>query len=443
MRSSLKRALLIFLRYPEPGKVKTRLAASIGDVEAAGVYGKLVLRTLSIARKLKQSSPDVCIFICFDPLGREREIRQSYPGPWEFIHQSGNDLGTRMENAFHYAMHNSFGNVVLIGTDISDLAVEDLDEAFQALNQGASVLGPAADGGFYLIGLSVPCSQAFKQAKWGTSDVFRRTQSLLTNSGLSVKKLKKRRDVDRAEDLVYMDIHSDFEHMGPAGDSISVIIPTLRDPLSFESLITIVEKDLRPDDEIVVVYGGHLSIGNNCPLGRRARLIHSPIGRGNQLNAGAAAAKKDLFFFLHDDSLPPPYFASSVRFLAKEPQVSLGCFELAFSPSTKLLELIARWANLRSRILGLPYGDQGLFCRRVIFEMVGGFRNEYLMEDVELVRGCRRLGKLMIAPLPIYTSSREYINNGILRTSLKHHFTMLMYQLGVDERRLFSFYYKR
>jgi hypothetical protein len=122
--------------------------------------------------------------------------------------------------------------------------------------------------------------------------------------------------------------------------------------------------------------------------------------------------------------------------------MSLGCFGLRFTPSTPLLEIIAAGANLRTRYLRLPFGDQGIFCRREVFEKVGGFRNKHLMEDVEFVRECRSWGKLMILPDPVYTSPKRYLERGVVRAFIENQLLMLLYRLGASDASLYSLYYR-
>ena len=132
--------------------------------------------------------------------------------------------------------------------------------------------------------------------------------------------------------------------------------------------------DLNPDTYLCGTVSQHES-EIICP---RILSVFAPRGRVLQLNQGAAAAQGNLLFFLHDDSQPPPNFADCIREGPGEDASNarpLGCFQLAFSPSNPLLDGIARWANLRTRVFGLPYGDQGLFCRREIYEKAGGFKN--------------------------------------------------------------------
>ncbi len=154
-------------------------------------------------------------------------------------------------------------------------------------------------------------------------------------------------------------------------------------------------------------------------------------------------ATGDLFFFLHDDTFPPAGFPYLIRKACAQADVALGCFRLAFRPDNRLVDLIARWANVRTAVFKLPYGDQGLFCRRDVFEGAGGFRLNYIMEDVDLVKRCRKLGKLAMVPSSVHTSPERYLRKGTLMASLQNHAIMLLFSLGVDERVLYDIYYHR
>jgi uncharacterized protein len=435
-----KRALIIFLRCPEPGCVKSRLATAIGPGPAARVYEKLLRRTLGIAGDFKHQRPLVDLFLFFTPLEKKSEIEEAYPGPWSFHCQQGTHLGQRMEEAFHEVMHQGYSQVLLVGTDLADLEPSDFNDAFQALNEGYSALGPAADGGFYLIGLDRPCPSVFQSEVWSTNGIFARTEHVLLHAGLRAKPLQKRRDIDTPEDLHILEEKSEFR------TTLSVVIPTLSSIDQLEPFLQLVQKQIWPDDEIIVAQteGGEPQASPHEPrqIAPRIFVVAAPRGRGLQLNRGATRARGDLLFFLHDDSVPPPNFAYSVRKIAAESELSLGCFRLAFSPSTRSLEWIAKWANWRTRVFRLPYGDQGFFCRRELYDNVGGFKRPYLMEDVDFVLHCRRRGRILVLPDSINTSPRRYLRSGVLRASLTNHLTMLLYHLGLSDRRLYSFYYR-
>jgi uncharacterized protein len=427
---------MVFLRYPEPGKVKSRLAADIGQQQATDLYARLVRRSLGIAGDLKRARGDLEVLLFFHPPEREKAVQQSYPGPWQFVPQTGCDLGERMAHAFCYAQCRGWQHAVLIGTDIADLRISDLDEAFQALEEGQAVLGPAADGGYYLIGLNRPCGAVFQSQAWGSESVFERTRATLGTRGFSVKILKQRTDVDRQEDLSHPGLRDLVRHR------VSVVIPTLQPVDDLQPLLTALETQLWPEDEIILVQGReHSQDGRSVPP-PRVRMLRSPQGRGLQLNCGARAARGDLLWFLHSDCLPPVNFGYHIRKLTNAPQMALGCFQLAFHPTSAALNLIAWWAGMRTRYFGLPYGDQGLFCRRETFEKVSGFRQPLLMEDVDLVRSLRRLGRILVIPDPIATSPDRYVKGGIIKNSLRNHLLLLLYRLGVDDRTLYSLYYR-
>jgi uncharacterized protein len=451
-----KKALLVFMRYPEPGRVKSRLASAIGSGPAAQIYDKLLRRTLGVAVDFKWRRAAIDIFVFFTPAEKYVEIRETYPGPWTFLCQQGQHLGERMEEAVRKVLHRGYSQVVLAGTDLADLEFSDFDEAFQAMDDGYSALGPAADGGFYIIGVNRPCPLVFQSDVWSTGEIFARTERLLEQTGTRVKRLRERRDIDNPEDLETLDESPEF------CTNLSVIIPTLNSIERLKPLLQKLERQLWPDDEIIVVQaeGGAppaepcetIQVAPRTPgvcprtgllpfFSDNVLAVASPRGRGLQLNRGAGAAKGGLLFFLHDDSIPPPNFACSVRKLCRLPEVALGCFRLTFSPSTPALDWIARWANRRTQSFGLPYGDQGLFCRREVYDNVGGFKQQYLMEDVDFVRNCRPRGRILMLPDSISTSPERYLRQGILRASLRNHITMLLYHLGVSDRRLYAYYY--
>jgi uncharacterized protein len=434
------KALILFMRYPEPGCVKSRLAAAVGPEEAARIYEKLIRRTLGVAADFKRERPEVDLFIFFTPPDKMLRIEGAYPGPWSLNCQQGLHLGERMDAAIRQVLACGYSDVLLVGTDLANLEPVDLTEAYQAVEKGYAALGPAADGGFYLIGLNRPCPAVFQLKSWGTGEIFARTEQLLLNSGFMVKRLKERRDIDCPEDLPFIQSKPWFTA------SLSIIIPTLGSSDRLGPFLQNLQQQIWPDDEIILVEAetsdqqrGHVEPKQ---VAQQIFSVHAPRGRGLQLNRGVATAKGSLLFFLHDDSKPPPNFAYSIRKVCEAPSMSLGCFQLAFSPSNPLLNGIAKWANFRTRTLGLPYGDQGLFCRHDGFEKAGGFRKPYLMEDVDFVSHCRRLGQLVVLSDSMVTSPEGYIRLGILRASLRNHLTMLLYHLGVDDRKLYRFYYR-
>ncbi len=285
------------MRYPEPGCVKSRLAAAIGPGPAARVYEKLVRRTLGVSADFKRKSPLVEIFLFLTPPERQIEIQDRYPGPWGFFCQQGAHLGERMGEAIRQVMARGFSRVLLVGTDLADLQPADFDEAFQALDEGCSALGPAADGGFYLIGVDRPCPSVFQSDVWGTGDIFARTEHLLVRAGLRVKRLRERRDIDSPEDLEILKESPEFR------TNLSVVIPTLGSIEQLEPLLQKLQKQIWPDDEIIVVQaeGGEQPAGPhgsdpNCPA-HSCRCL--PSGEGPAAEPGSRCSQRGTAF------LPP------------------------------------------------------------------------------------------------------------------------------------------
>jgi hypothetical protein len=428
-------ALLIFLRYPEPGWVKKRLSESIGPERAAEVYEKLIRRTLGIVWDFKRMDSTVQAFIFHTPEDSVEKLRRKFRGPWEFYSQQGEHLGERMRNALRFAFSMGARKAVLIGTDLADIETMDLEGAFQNAEKDTVVLGPAADGGFYLIGTGRPIGAALDFNAWGTGDVFSRTANELKSSGFHVHLATMRKDVDRGSDFDRVSADPMFS------GSISIIIPTLSDLRTLSPFLEYLKDSMWPGDEIVVVQGGAFAKTSVRRISPSLTFVFSPKGRGVQQNTGAMIAKGTIVFFLHDDTVPPPDFGYLIRRAGMNLKAELGCFKLAFTPSNRALRLISGWANLRTLLFKLPYGDQGLFCKREVFERVGGFGRRYLMEDIELARKLKKAGQIAIVPVEAYSSADRYLNKGILKASLQNHLLALLNALGRDERDLYRRYY--
>jgi rSAM/selenodomain-associated transferase 2/rSAM/selenodomain-associated transferase 1 len=429
------------MKYPEKGKVKTRLARGIGQEKALCLYQKLVRRTLGIASDFNMVHNDVYPFLFYYPSEKNAEIRKAYPGPWAFVSQADGHLGDKMGAAFDHVFQKGYGQAVLIGSDIADLLGIDIEEAFEALDEHQAVVGPAQDGGFYLIGLKAPCAKVFNFPSWSNPSVYERTIHCLQDSGLRFKAISKRRDIDQEEDMVHVKDQPIFH------DQISIIIPLLGRMARLAPLIEWLEAQLWPGDEIIIVKDRPACHTYETPgsgtvtITSHTRLIFATRGRGSQLNCGSRVAQGNLLWFLHADTVPPPNFGYHIRKLSLAPECALGCFKISLGKRHVLLRLISIWANFRTKYFKLPYGDQGLFCSRHILEKVGGFRKKFLMEDVDLVKACKKMGKLLIIQQELYSSPERYLRKGILRASCQNQLLMLLYFLGVSDRRLYRFYY--
>lgn len=192
-----RHALIVFARAPAIGKVKTRLAAEIGEEAAARVYARLLARSLWLARQW--SGP--LYVACADRASFNYFMQLLPAGQWRLFEQSGRDLGERMANAFVHVLAQSPG-ALLMGSDIVDATLADLHEASVWLDDGVDVvLGPVADGGYWLLGLREPRPALFSKLPWSTPDVAAITRARCSTLRLRREELPVRHDVDDAASL--------------------------------------------------------------------------------------------------------------------------------------------------------------------------------------------------------------------------------------------------
>jgi rSAM/selenodomain-associated transferase 2 len=171
-----------------------------------------------------------------------------------------------------------------------------------------------------------------------------------------------------------------------------------------------------------------------------ARLITAVPGRASQMNAGAAVADGHILLFLHADTRLPPDFDVHVRRILSRPSVSGGAFRLRIDGATGVLRLIEEAANLRARVLQIPYGDQTIFLTAELFNRVGRFPQTPILEDVDLVQRLRHKGRIAIAPSAVTTSARRWKNLGVWRTTLINQLVMAGHYLGIPRHRLARMY---
>lgn len=187
-----KKAVIIFTRNPELGTCKTRLAKTVGDESALNIYNYLLNHT---AKGASQVSADRYVFyseeIMTDDIWDEKYFRKKL--------QFGHDLGAKMEHAFFELFQLGYEKVVIIGSDLLDLNAEHIETAFEYLNNNEVVMGPATDGGYYLLGLKTLYTDIFKNKEWGTDTV--RAKTLNDLKEMKVGLLEELNDIDTFEDM--------------------------------------------------------------------------------------------------------------------------------------------------------------------------------------------------------------------------------------------------
>jgi len=219
----------------------------------------------------------------------------------------------------------------------------------------------------------------------------------------------------------------------------SVVIPTLEAAERLGPCVAALGEGLMAGlvRELVITAGGSSGAGAEVAqvaeaLG--ARLVEAPRGRGAQLAAGARAAEGEWLLFLHADTVLAPGWAEAVRAHIGARPGQAGYFTLSFDRAGLMPRLVAGWANLRSRLFRLPYGDQGLLVSRALYREAGGYPDIPLMEDVALAR---RLGRRLVRLDGVaVTSARRYAAEGWLRRGVRNLSTLALYLMGVAPERL-------
>ena len=187
-----KKALIVFTRNPELGKCKTRLAATIGDQSALDVYRFLLDHTVKITSSLKAD-----VYVYYSEKIKEIDIWDT--SIFRKKQQQGHDLGAKMQEAFTEVFKMGYQKAIIIGSDMYDITTQDLEDAFLTLEDNNFVIGPAQDGGYYLLGMKHLKPPLFKNKKWGTNTVLGDTLKDLELENLAI--LAEKNDVDYYEDI--------------------------------------------------------------------------------------------------------------------------------------------------------------------------------------------------------------------------------------------------
>lgn len=194
-----RRAILVFARAPQPGRVKTRLAAAVGDRAALRIYTRLAKHTLAEVRAF--AAEDVAIRVHYAPADAGEAVRVWLGDGPVYLPQADGDLGMRMKDAFARAFAEGAEQVVIVGSDLPAVSASLLRRAFELLDAHPAVIGPARDGGYYLLGLRRMVDGIFDGIEWSTPHVLRTTLERFSAAGVEPAALEELADVDTVDDL--------------------------------------------------------------------------------------------------------------------------------------------------------------------------------------------------------------------------------------------------
>ena len=224
----------------------------------------------------------------------------------------------------------------------------------------------------------------------------------------------------------------------PVHNTISIIIPTFNEAANIENAIASTQPSTNV--ELIIVDGGSQDNTVNIAQSLGVKVILSAPGRAVQMNAGAMAATGDILLFLHADTCLPAGFDKMVRNALQQPKTVAGAFALRIDAPNLALRWVEKGVNWRSHFFQMPYGDQAIFLTTEIFQKIGNFPELPIMEDFELIRRLKRIGKIAIIPVPIITSARRWLKKGVLQTTLLNQIVIIAYFLGVSPERIRCWY---
>ncbi|MCP4626796.1 MAG: DUF2064 domain-containing protein [bacterium] len=441
MSEIFEKRIIIFTRYPEPGTTKTRMIPELGPEGAAELQRQM---TEHIKARVDELGTVHQFAVEIHYEGGNDNLMAAWLGHGlTYCRQGSGDIGFRMGRALQDAFEQGCKTVLIIGSDIPDITPGIMQNAFETLGHKDLVLGPAADGGYYLIGVNQNTfrhwhPQLFKNISWGTERVLPETLDIAKKLELNFSLLDTLRDVDRPEDLGVWQHASGLKGLSAGSIRISVIIPTLNEAEVIEPTIFNLKK--YQHTEIIVVDGGSRDQTVDLARSMGARVLTSAPSKAAQMNVGAAHAAGDVLLFLHADTILPENFENRVLAALARQDIRAGAFSLGIASGASGLRFIERAANWRSRFLQMPYGDQALFVTRQLFHEIGGYPDYPIMEDFEFVRKLKKKGKIAILPESVQTSPRRWLNLGILKSWLLNQLIVIAYYLGISPQRLARWY---
>jgi rSAM/selenodomain-associated transferase 2 len=221
---------------------------------------------------------------------------------------------------------------------------------------------------------------------------------------------------------------------------ISIIIPVLNEAENIKAAIATTQWST--NTEVIVVDAN--SEDNTVEIAQSlgVKVISSSPGRAVQMNAGALAASGDILLFLHADTRLPNRFDDMIRTALQQPKTVAGAFNLRIDADASFLSL--RWVEwgvkMRSHFWQMPYGDQAIFLTKKVFQQIGNFPELPIMEDFELMRRLKSIGRITIIPTPVITSARRWLQKGVFKTTLLNQIVIISYLLGVSPERIRSWY---
>jgi len=224
--------------------------------------------------------------------------------------------------------------------------------------------------------------------------------------------------------------------------SLSIIIPVFHEADRINGIITqVFDLTFKGAPQVIVVDGDPQGSTINMIKDEQVVKIISGKGRARQMNSGASLASGDVLLFLHADTLLPKDALSMITATMRVGRFVAGAFDLGIDSSRRIFRITEKYVFLRTRLTRIPFGDQAIFIRRKYFEIIGGYKDIPLMEDVEIMGRIRkRRGRICIIPAKVLTSPRRWEREGVFFSTFRNWTLQMLYALGVPPEQLHKYY---
>ena len=419
---------MLFAKAPRAGLVKTRLAAELGDERAVDIYRAIV------ERQLREIPPAWQVEVHFTPVEAEEEMR-AWLGPHRHYRpQSDGDLGRRLRKAFGAAFSRGATTVMAIGGDCPELDRATFHEAATRLGRADLVLGPATDGGYYLLALRRAVPELFDNIPWSSDQVLATTLARAKLFGLSRELLTPKDDIDDAK--TYRAYLSRVVR-NSSPETLSIVIPTLNEAARLGATLEAAAQSL-PSARLIVADGQSTDRTREIAAQHGAHVIVTRRGRGRQCRAGAAVADSDWLLFLHADTHLPPEAGTIFSRFTIETDAQIATFRLRFDSSSWFLRACG-WCTRFDSVF-TRFGDQGILVRREFYDALGGFPDWPLLEDVALLQRARAATSVRSLPAHVITSARRFAQRGVFAQQWLNARVLIRYLCGASPSELATHY---
>jgi len=448
-------ALLLFSKAPLPGIVKTRLIRDrVCDPKSACLFYTLMLRDIftTLCKVVKERN--IHLIISYTPGFARKEFEEILPECLKtrttFFVQPNVDVVERVAASFKYAFQAGFSYAILFPGDVPDINRNDIKVAMSALEKATSsrvpfmVIGPAHDGGAYLIGVNVYTPLEFVTELDDANKVSSRLVLFCQKNKVGYVLLENRMDIDDSLDcyvfakLAHKPSHTlDFilTHMKNLipnkSKLISVIVPVLNEENTLQHFIRCIKNQSLTDYELIIVDGG--SVDNTLSIATKYadRVVVTKNGRQVQENIGACSAKGEILVFIYADIVFPNNLLECIARVCKIKNIVAGSGELKYSSLKIRYRFIEILRKLAADILGVEGMNPFFFVKQEAFWRIGGFNQKVLEEGVDASRKLKKFGYVVRLPLICYASARRFEKKGFVRTLIIWAFTVILSYFGL------------